>query len=284
MRFMACAGIFDWKAISDAAMKLEVLMSCMHQVDDILVRRSGLTGDVVVINQCDREGYAEYPTPRGTARMFFTRQRGLTRSRNMALEKARADICLLCDDDEAFLPDYADRIVSAYESLPQADVIILKMENRPASFPDRVKRLRFPWTMKVSSWQISFRRDRLLASNVRFDELLGAGTGNGAEEELKFLLDCERAGLRIYYVPAVIASVSQESSTWFSGFDLRFFENRGATTRYILGAGMASLYAVYYIIRKRPIYEAAVSPGAALRAVFRGIRENRISKQAARRR
>jgi len=284
MRFTACAGISDWSHILDAAMKLEVLMSCMHQADDALVRRSGLTGDVVVINQCGREGYAEYPTQRGTARMYFTRQRGLTRSRNLALEKARADICLLCDDDERFLPDYADRIADAYESLPQADIIILKMENRPPSFPDRVMRLRFPWTMKVSSWQISFRRERLLAAAVRFDELLGAGTGNGAEEELKFLLDCERAGLRIYYVPAVIASVAQESSTWFSGFDLRFFENRGATTRYILGAGMASLYAVYYIIRKRHIYEAAVPPGAALRAVFRGIRENRIGRQAALRR
>lgn len=262
-------------------MKLEVLMSCMHQSDDILVRRSGLTCDVVVINQCDWEGYAEYPSPRGTVRMFSTQQRGLTKSRNMALEKARGDICLLCDDDEVFIPDYEERIIRAYERVPQADVIVLKMENRPASFPDRIMRLRFPLTMRVSSWQISFHRERLLAAAVRFDELLGAGTGNGAEEELKFLLDCERAGLRIYYVPVVIASVMQERSTWFRGYDRRFFENRGATTRYILGAGMASIYAVYYIIRKRRMYEADISQWAALCAVFRGIREDRISNQAA---
>lgn len=265
----------------DPAMKLEVLMSCMHQTDNALIRRSGLTCDVVVINQCDWEGYAEYPVLGGTVRMFSTQQRGLTRSRNMALEKAHGDICLLCDDDEVFLPGYEERILRAYERVPQADVVVLKMENRPASFPDRVMRLRFPLTMRVSSWQISFRRERLHAAAVRFDEFLGAGTGNGAEEELKFLLDCERSGLRIYYVPVVIASVMQKQSTWFHGYDYRFFENRGATTRYILGAGVASIYAIYYIIQKRRMYEADISSWAALCAVFRGIREDRISKQVA---
>jgi len=253
----------------------------MHQTDDILVRRSGLTGDVVVVNQCDWDGYAEYPTEKGTARMFFTKQRGLTKSRNLAIQKSQADICLLCDDDEEFVSDYESRILSAYKNLPEADVLILKIINRTASFPDRVMRLRFPQTLKISSWQISFRRERLLTSGVVFDELLGAGTGNGAEEELKFLTDCETVGLRIYYVPVEIASVAQAQSTWFHGFDTRFFENRGATTRYILGPGIASLYALYYIVRKKSIYQSSITPAQALRATFRGIRENKIGKQAA---
>lgn len=261
-------------------MKLEVLMSCMHQRDDSLVRGSRLTGDVVVINQCDWEEYAEYPTADGVARMFSTRQRGLTKSRNMAIEKAEADICLLCDDDESFVPGYREKILGAYESLPQADVVIFKMRDRPRSFPDRVARLRFPQTLRVSSWQISFRRDRLLSAGIRFDERLGAGTGNGAEEELKFLMDCERAGLQIWYVPAEIASVAQTESTWFDGFTETFFENRGATTRYILGVGAASAYALYYIIHKRKLYRENISTRRAFQAIFRGIRENKIEKQA----
>lgn len=257
-------------------MKLEVLLSCMYQQDDELIRASRLTGDVVVINQCDRDAYAEYPTENGLAKMFSLRQRGLTKSRNLAIQKSTADICLLCDDDEEFLPDYEERILDAYHNLPQADVLIFKMVNRQPSFPDRVMRLRFPKTLKVCSWQISFRREPLLAAGVRFDELLGAGTGNGGEEELKFLTDCEKAGLKIYYVPAEIASVAQDKSTWFHGFTETFFENRGATTRYILGPGLASAYALYYIIRKRKMYRATISSSKALRAIFRGIRENRI--------
>ena len=154
------------------------------------------------------------------------------------------------------------------------------MQNRAPSFSDKVQRIRFPKTMKVSSWQISFRRESLLKSNVRFDELLGAGTGNGAEEELKFLQDCIKAKLKIYYVPAEIASVAQENSTWFNGYDEEFFEKRGGTTRYILGWFTASLYAVYYVVRKRKQYNKNISFWNALKAIFRGIKKNNITKQA----
>ena len=260
-------------------MKLEILMSCMHQSDDSLARASQITSDVVVINQCDREDYAVYPTEDGLARIFSTTQRGLTKSRNMAIAKSDADVCLLCDDDEVFQPDYREKILNAYEMLPQADVIIFKMVNRQPSFPDKVMRLRFPQTMKVSSWQISFRKASLTAKGVAFDELLGAGTGNGAEEELKFLWDCQKAGLQIYYVPATIACVAQTESTWFGGFTEQFFENRGATTRYIMGLPLASVYALYYCLRKRSMYSAQITPMNALKATFRGICENKITKQ-----
>ena len=110
-------------------MKLEILMSCMHQTDDRLVQKSNITGDVTVINQCDHEGQADYPTACGTAHIYSTTQRGLTRSRNMAIENATADICMLCDDDEVFVEGYEQKILEAYKNLPQADVIIFKIIN-----------------------------------------------------------------------------------------------------------------------------------------------------------
>ena len=87
-------------------MKLEILMSCMYQKDNALIEKSQITGDVVVINQCDQDGYVEYKTEKGVARIFSTTQRGLTKSRNMAIEKSNAEICLLCDDDEIFETEY----------------------------------------------------------------------------------------------------------------------------------------------------------------------------------
>ena len=185
-------------------MTFEILMSCMHQSDASLVYASKITGNCVMINQCDRENYAEYPTEKGTVRMFSTTQRGLTKSRNEAIRKAKADICLLADDDEIFVPGCEEAILAAYEKLPDADVVAFRVTGIPRFLGQEVLRIRFPNTMKLSSVQISFRRENLLKSGVLFDELLGAGTGNGAEEELKFLTDCERAGLKIYYVPAEI--------------------------------------------------------------------------------
>lgn len=261
-------------------MTLDILMSCMHQTDGTLIAASRITGGAVVINQCDREEVRTYKTQSGTARMISTTARGLTRSRNMAIRESGADVCLLCDDDEIFVPGYDGKILAAYESLPQADILIFRMENQPCPFGDAPRRLRFPQTMHVASWQISFRRERLLSSGVRFDELLGAGSGNGAEEELKFLLDCQRAGLQIWYVPVTVASVAQTESTWFSGFNEKFFYDRGATTRYILGAPLALAYGVYYVAKKRDMYRSRLTPARALGAILRGIREDRITKQA----
>lgn len=261
-------------------MKLDVLVSCMHQSDDRLIFDSRITGNAVVVNQCDREGERRFSTGRGIVRWLDTRTRGLTRSRNLAIGASDADICLLCDDDEVFEADYQQKILSAYEKLPQADVVIFKMAGRESALGDKVIRLKFPRTMHVSSWQISFRRESLLRAGIRFDELLGAGTGNGAEEELKFLTDCQRAGLKIYYVPAEIASVAQQESTWFDGFSEQFFYNRGATTRYILGYPVAAVYALYYVIRKRPQYFRQITPWQALKATFRGLHDNKIGRQA----
>lgn len=259
-------------------MKLEVLLSCMYKEDMDIINDSRITGSAVVINQCNKEDYDELRTKNGLARMYSVKERGLTKSRNMAIEKSQGDICLLCDDDEVFKKDYIEKIVSAYNLLPDADIIIFKMADRPPSFPDKIIRLGFPKIMKVSSWQISFKRQSLIDSGVRFDELLGAGTGNGAEEELKFLKDSLKAKLKIYYVPSEIATVGQESSTWFKGFNEKFFKDRGNTTRYILGLPLSVLYAFYYIVRKKKMYSADISPIKALKAIMSGIRENRLTK------
>lgn len=257
---------------------LEVLISCMHREDMDIINDSKITGHALVINQCNKEDYDEQRTKNGLARMYSVKDRGLTKSRNLAIEKSMGDICLICDDDEVFQKDYQQKILSAYENLADADIIIFKMTNRQPSFPDKIIRLKFPKIMKVSSWQISFKRQSLIDSGVRFDELLGAGTGNGAEEELKFLKDSLKAKLKIYYVPSEIASVGQESSTWFSGFNEKFFYDRGNTTRYILGLTLSVLYAFYYIIRKKKMYSADISSVKALKAIMNGIKDNKLTK------
>ena len=260
-------------------MKLEILLSCMNQQDHSLIAASGITGDAVVVNQCGREERKILPNVRGTVCWIDSAQTGLTRSRNLALDASRGDVCLLCDDDELFVPNYAELITDAYRALPQADVIVFRIGGW-RDLGNRPRRVRFPDTMHVASWQISFRRERLAASGVRFDELLGAGTGNGAEEELKFLTDCTRKGLKVYYWPEEIARVDHRSSTWFRGFDGTFFYNRGATTRYILGYPTAMAYGAYYLVRKYPLYRRTITPVEALRALLRGMGENKIGKQA----
>jgi len=250
-------------------MRFEVLMSVMHATDFSIVEQSNLEKiNTVIINQCDAE--KEELVKDKNSKMLFTSTRGLSVSRNLAIQYADADVCLLCDDDEVFEDGLYEKVTKAYEAHPDADVIIFKMTNYPTKLGDTARKLGKFELLRVSSWQISFRLSSV-KGKIFFDTNLGAGTKNGAGEENKFLLDCKKQGLSIYYVPVAIASVAQNVSTWFSGYDKRFFFNRGKTTRYMLGLALSLFYAAHFLVFKHKLYKKDCSFWSALKYLVKGI-------------
>ena len=263
---------------AEILVKTEILLSCMFLSDSKeMIKRSHITSDTVIINQCDEENYKEENICNALLRTFSVTDRGLTKSRNLAISKSQADICIICDDDEIFNEGYEKAVLSAYDALPDADIIIFDMVDRPLKWGNSIKRLGYIDLMSVSSWQITFRREKLLASGVLFDENMGAGSGNGAEEEFRFLTQCRKAKLRIYHYPFRLASVAQTQSTWFKGFDEEFFVNRGNPTRYIMGLPLSVLYAAYYAFAKRKQL-SSMSMLRAFSYTVKGIKENRLTK------
>lgn len=271
-------------------MNLEVLISCMNQQDMKIAEQTGIQTDALIINQCpqleysddassDRNTFAVQNSSRGNIRMLSTNTRGLSKSRNLAIQQAVGDVCLLCDDDEQLDSSYEKIILNAYEVLPEADIICFRIANQPSRLKQKEQRLT-KWTaMRIASWQITFRRESIINSEIRFDENMGAGTGNGGGEEVKFLRDCIGAGLKAYYVPNSIGTVAQTESTWFKGFDRDFFYKRGVTNRYMLGLPVAILYAIYYSYVKRNLYKAYVTPWQSFKYTLDGILADDISKQ-----
>ncbi len=236
-------------------MKLEVLLSCMYQEDMSIAQRTRIQSDLLIINQCDKNGMDEVTDGVHRIRMISSTERGLSKSRNMALENACGDICLICDDDEVFEEGYKEAIVGAFEQMPEADVITFALRHPRRKFPCRRKRLGYIGALKSCSWQIAFRREKVLEKNIRFDVKMGSGTGNGGGEENKFLIDCLRSGLKLWYVPVLIATVGQSGSQWFQGHTDRFFRSRGWVNRRLLGLAGAWAYALYYSVVKYPYYK-----------------------------
>lgn len=260
-------------------MTLEVLLSCMHQKDDGIITRSNL-GKVktLVVDQCDI-AEDEMVEINHLHRLYHTNTRGLSVSRNLAIQNAQADICLLSDDDEIFVDALEERISRAYERFPEADLIIFQLSNRYKKLGDRPRQLRKYDLLRVASWQISFRLSSV-KDQILFDPLLGAGTGNGGGEENKFLLDCWRAGKKIFFVPEIIAEgINDSGSTWFSGWNKSFFYNRGKTTRYILGLPVSLAYAVYFLLGKRRLYRDEISVWDAAKSLLSGILNNDLARK-----
>lgn len=259
--------------------KFAILLSCMYEKDKSIIQHSNIKSDCVIINQCNEENIERKCLINNNECLWInSKERGLSKSRNMAIKNCTADICLIADDDEIFPENIERIIVSAYKEIPQADIIIFDISNYPKKIAKKVFKFKRLQLLRVSSVQITFKREKIKQKNIKFDEKLGAGTGNGAGEENKFLLDAYDKGLKIYHYPVNIATMIENESTWFTGYDEEYFYKRGMSTRYILGFWLSCVYAVYFLIFKYSKYKNNTSFVSALRNIFQGILENKIFK------
>ncbi|MFR8553421.1 MAG: glycosyltransferase [Bacteroides cellulosilyticus] len=204
---------------------MEVLLSCMSSSPIDIVKRTNVVSDITVVNQCSNDYISKICTENGyRLQIIESSDRGLSKSRNMAIRYASSDICLLCDDDEILYDNYANLIESAFEENPDADLIAFALDYSDKKYPKKKKKIGYLNALKISSVQITFRRNAIIENKIVFDERLGAGTGNGAGEEQKFLYDCIKAGLNIIFLPIYIGKVIRDSSSsWFHGYTKRVF-------------------------------------------------------------
>ena len=254
-------------------------MSCMHQEDVSLAVKSKVSGNILIINQTDWEDIVRIEERERNIRMISTTERGLSRSRNMAIQNAEGEICLLSDDDEEFAEGYAERIERYFEQLSDADIIAFDLGNKVTRLKPCISRVGRLTSLRLCSCQLAFRRKSILQAGVWFDPYMGSGSGNGCGEENKFLLDCLKAGLKIYYVPEQIAVLKTQESAWFFGFDKEFFYQRGAATRYMLGFVPSILYGLYYVLTKKRLYKETIPMKSAFAALMKGIWDNTIFHQ-----
>lgn len=252
-------------------MKLEVILSCMNCNAFSIIESSNLSEvNTLLVNQCNENNNFFLDEKH---RIINTNTRGLSVSRNIGLKNTKGDICLIADDDEYFIDGIEKIIINAYLTIEDADIIIFKVKNWPDKFGGKQKQLSRLDLLKVSSVQISFRRTSVVGK-IDFDPCLGAGTPNGAGEENKFLLECLKKRLKIYYVPVSILLLDESKSTWFKGYDKDYFYKRGYTTRYIYGLSFAVIYALYFVLTKKRLYKNYMSFPNALFYLMQGIKDN----------
>lgn len=262
-------------------MRLEVLVSCMYETDLSIVRRSNIQTDVLVISQCDQnfvknEVFTNKFGKQCSARLICTTERGLSRSRNMAIRNSKGDICLICDDDETLEDDYEYKILDSFKKNAIYDIIAFRLKNNGKIYPDTEERITIYKTGKIGSCQIAFRRNQKILANC-FCEIMGSGTGNGGGEENKFLVDCIKKGCRILYIPLMIATISPHvQSNWFNGYNEKYWCDRGWNNKMIYGVGYAIPYIFVTTLFKARHHDKENSLLQILRWMFRGVFQKRL--------
>lgn len=265
--------------------EIVVLVSCMYQTDYSIIKRLNLQTDAVVVNQCFKNEYRiiSYTNKSDeTKNVVFisTTERGLSKSRNMAIRNVINNhaICLLCDEDEILDDDYEKKILEGYNYFHEPDVMAYRVQwsGFGKKYSTNYHRINYIQALRVCSVQITFKHSSILQMNIHFDEDMGSGTGNGAGEDTKFMMDCYRKKLKMGYCPNCIASIKESESQWFKGFDDQYFVNFGWVTRRIHESLILSiLYIFYYAVSKRSLYSREMSVTRAFINMLKGIFQTR---------
>ncbi|WP_346355420.1 glycosyltransferase [Azotosporobacter soli] len=257
-------------------MKIEVLVATMHQKNLALAKKMNIKTDAIIINQCDGHSYQEERYKDTCIKMYSFAERGVGKSRNNALMRSTADICVMADDDVVYLDDYEEIVRAAFQRNPKADMI---MFNVPSANKERdnikIKkncRVRFYNCLKYGTFNIAFRREAVLKANVYFSLLFGGGAAYGAGEDSLFIAECLDRGLVIYTDTSKIADVYHDTSTWFKGFNEKYFFDKGAFFA-ALSPGLARLLILQFAVRRHDLYKMSISFTNACKAMTRGMRQ-----------
>lgn len=210
-------------------MELQVLVAAMGQTDLSLAEKMNLKRPAIIGNQCGRWEY----TCQADVQMISSATVGVGKNRNLALQLAEADIVLFADDDIVYYDADLQGVADAFRELPDADVIFFGIDmtrNGQVFDPRRckVKRLRLWNSLRYGTCRMAARREALVKNRLCFSTLFGGGCVYCSGEDTVLIRDCFRAGLRVYSHSYVLGACAKDSSTWFTGYNDKYFYDRGA--------------------------------------------------------
>lgn len=231
--------------------RLEVLCVTMGQLDFRKIEQMNISCDVLFANQGGTTAFSEMTFHGCRARMITTETRGVGVNRNIALEYAKEEVCLLADDDMRYIDGYEDIILKEFADNPNADIIIFNIgTNTPeiGRLPTQIKKKRYMhrWSRNpFGAPRIAFRKTSVLKSNIRFSPYFGGGGVFRNGEDTIWLKQMMDAGLKVLLSPKYIGDVSYEVSTCYSDNQEERIYTTGAITEASEGF-LKPLYFVYY--------------------------------------
>lgn len=253
-------------------MKLEVLLSTIN-LDKKNLDSMNITSDCIVINQCSKNTYEEYKD----FKIYSYNEKGTSLSRNKALGKATGDILLLCDDDIIYNSDYETIILDEFEKNEEADVIVFNLfcEDRLQKNIIKNKKVKFYNCLRYGSPQIAFKRSKIEQKQIKFDLDFGPNAKYSCGEDTLFIVTCLKEKLKIFSSPKFIGTIKKSPSTWFCGYNEKFFFDKGAIF-YAINKNISLILCLQYLIRHKETLQN-INFTKALRLMMAGMENYKIN-------
>lgn len=210
---------------------LEVVIATMNRItlDFLLLMFPDGFSDrisILIINQTNPN---EVLTSNfANVRVINSFEKGLSKSRNLGIKNAKGKLLIIADDDEVFQPNFEEIIIAAHQEFPNSVVIGFQIENEKGKLNKKYPKTSQSYFTRlqlfsVLSIEISFKASILNESTIKFDEQFGLGAQFEMGEEAILLVDLQQQHRQISYVPKVIASHEDKTSTDKMIFSKRYF-------------------------------------------------------------
>lgn len=264
-------------------MNLEILLSTMNRngtkENKQLLKQMNANIETLTINQITKDNIKEENNVTGPNRLISVKDRGLSKSRNLAIQNAKGDICIIADDDIKYVDNFKEIIEKEYNKNKKYDIICFWVEsdnkNRKVKrmLTSSIGKLR---AMRICSFQITFKKDKIIEKHIMFNENFGAGTYYDRGEEIIFLCECIEKGLKIKFVNKKIADVSHSESTWFKGFDEDYLIKQGRVF-YECYNKFYKFVILQFAIRKYHLYRKNISLLQAIKLMNKNINKEKYN-------
>ena len=262
-------------------MKLEVLISSLENRPEELIRKMHIESPAVIVNQCGESERKETDENGNRILIISDDGRGVGRSRNMCLENATAELVLFSDEDIIYDPGYADKVIAAFAKNPAADLLLFNVRvdpKRKTYWNEEEKKIGKLNCGRYPAYSIAARREALLKADVKYSLLFGGGAKYSNGEDSLFLTDCLRKGLKIFTSTEVLGEEEYRQSTWFNGFNEKYFHDRGVLFAFLY-KGFAPLWAFRFVYLKRNIETKDLGKKKAWKLINEGIKEGKRIRQ-----
>ena len=234
-------------------MKLQILVSSLNQEVKSLAEKMNLQADAILINQCNENRYEEWTQDGHRIRCYHLAERGVGLSRNNALLRADADLCLFSDEDIVYDDGAVERIIEGFEQHPEADMLLFNVrvqESRFTYWNSFYKRVRWYNCGRYPAYSFALRTAKMHEKNLTYSLLFGGGAKYANGEDSLFIHDCLKAGLKVYSIPVEIGEEQPRPSTWFFGFDRKFFHDRGVLYHVLYGK-LAAVMGFRFLLKNK---------------------------------
>ena len=195
---------------------IEILVSTMNRnsLDFLKLMFPSHFSDysILVINQTTQDNLLQSDYP--NVRVINSFEKGLSKSRNLALQNAKGKLCVITDDDVIYKDDFQEKILIAFNENTNAGIISFRVEHPDGTLFKKYPKVRsinpdILQLLSIMSVEMVLNKT-VMHDEVKFDERFGLGAQFTMGEEGVFIFDLIDKGVKVVMEPEVIVQHPEE--------------------------------------------------------------------------